>query len=90
VVIISRITPDGTKSYWAVARDPSGKQHWQLIGSADTMKIDDARVAELVLGHVQRGVAAIYNRHNYETEKGEALEKLATNLNEIVGGRKAA
>jgi len=38
-----RITPNGHKSYWAVARDPSGKQHWQLIGPADSMKIDDAR-----------------------------------------------
>jgi integrase len=38
-----RITPNGTKSFWAVARDPSGKQHWQLIGQADSMKIEDAR-----------------------------------------------
>jgi hypothetical protein len=27
-----RVTPSGSKSFWAVARDPSGKQHWQLIG----------------------------------------------------------
>jgi Arm DNA-binding domain len=38
-----RITPSGTKSFWAVARDPSGKQHWQLIGQADSIKIEDAR-----------------------------------------------
>src|SRR6476646_4171435 len=38
-----RITPNGHKSFWAVARDPSGKQHWQLIGAADSMKIEDAR-----------------------------------------------
>jgi integrase len=38
-----RVTPTGTKSFWAVARDPSGKQHWQLIGAADSMKIEDAR-----------------------------------------------
>ena len=38
-----RVTPNGTKSFWAVARDPSGKQHWQLIGAADSIKIEDAR-----------------------------------------------
>jgi integrase len=38
-----RVTPNGAKSYWAVARDPSGKQHWKLIGEAHTTKIDDAR-----------------------------------------------
>ena len=27
-----RVTPNGHKSFWAVARDPSGKQHWQRIG----------------------------------------------------------
>ena len=37
-----RVTPNGSKSFWAVARDPSGKQHWKLIGSPP-MKIDDAR-----------------------------------------------
>ena len=36
------MTPNGSKSFWAVARDPSGKQHWKLIGSPP-MKIDDAR-----------------------------------------------
>ena len=48
--------------------------------------------AELVLGHVQRGVAAIYNRHAYFEEKGMALDKLAARLTEIVYGseRKAA
>jgi hypothetical protein len=38
-----RVTPNGTKSFWAVARDPSGKQHWKLIGECDSMKIEDAR-----------------------------------------------
>lgn len=47
-------------------------------------------VAELVLGHVQRGVAATYNRHNYLDEKADALEKLAAKLSDIVAERKAA
>jgi hypothetical protein len=38
-----RVTTNGHKSFWAVARDPSGKQHWQLIGPADSIKIEDSR-----------------------------------------------
>jgi len=38
-----RITPNGHKSFWAVARDPNGKQIWKLIGEADAIKIEDAR-----------------------------------------------
>src|SRR5262245_17509766 len=38
-----RITPNGHKSFWAVARDPSGKQHWKLIGDAADTKIEDSR-----------------------------------------------
>src|SRR6478672_3328993 len=37
-----RVTPNGAKSFWVVARDPSGKQHWKLIGSPP-MSINDAR-----------------------------------------------
>jgi integrase len=48
------------------------------------------RVAELVLGHVQRGVEMVYNRHTYFDEKSEALEKLAEKFAEIVSQRKAA
>jgi integrase len=47
-------------------------------------------VAELVLGHVQRGVQAVYNRHAYFEEKADALEKLAARLTDIVYERKAA
>jgi integrase len=38
-----RITPNGHKSFWAVARDPAGKQHWKLIGACDSIKVEDAR-----------------------------------------------
>ena len=47
-------------------------------------------VAELVLGHVQRGVQVIYNRHAYFEEKGEALDKLAARLTGIINLREAA
>ena len=60
-----RVTPNGSKSFWAVARDPSGKQHWKLIGSPP-MKIDDARekagqviraIRSAVAGEVVDGVS---------------------------------
>ena len=34
-------------------------------------------VAERVMGHVQQGVESIYDRHNYNDEKANALGKLA-------------
>jgi integrase len=51
--------------------------------------VQDA-VAELVLGHVQGGVQAIYSRHAYFEEKGNALDELATRLTEIVTYQQAA
>ena len=46
--------------------------------------------AELVLGHIQGGVQAIYNRHSYFEEKGAALDKLAAKLTDIIYVRTAA
>jgi integrase len=34
-------------------------------------------VAERVMGHVQQGVEGVYDRHDYEREKADALDKLA-------------
>jgi integrase len=41
-------------------------------------------VAELTLGHRQRGVSSIYNRHGYTSEKGDALARLAQRVVDIV------
>ena len=38
-----RIAPTGTKSFWVVTRDKSGKQRWVRLGDADGMGIDIAR-----------------------------------------------
>jgi integrase len=38
-----RVTPNGAKTFVAVARDPRGKQIWHTIGSAELHKLDDAR-----------------------------------------------
>ena len=46
--------------------------------------------AELVLGHIQGGVQAIYNRRSYFEEKGAALDKLAAKLTDIIYVRAAA
>jgi hypothetical protein len=41
--------------------------------------------AEHVLGHVIPGVEGVYDRHSYQTEKGEAtLAKLANLIAKIV------
>jgi integrase len=38
-----RVTPLGSKSFVAVARDPRGKQVWHTIGSTDLHKLEEAR-----------------------------------------------
>ena len=47
-----RVTPKGAKSYVAVARDPSSKQVWATLGSADVLTIAEAR--EKARGVIQR------------------------------------
>lgn len=44
-------------------------------------------VAERVLGHVQPGVAAVYDRHSYRDEKADALARLAALIDSIVNPR---
>jgi hypothetical protein len=41
-------------------------------------------VSERVLGHVIAGIAGVYDRHDYEAEKRDALEKLAGMVERIV------
>ncbi len=38
-----RVTPKGSKSFVAVARDPGGRQIWVTIGGADVLTIAEAR-----------------------------------------------
>jgi integrase len=47
-------------------------------------------IAERTLGHVQPGVAAVYDRHAYFAEKANALAKLAALIDAIVDPRPAA
>jgi integrase len=44
----------------------------------------DSDVAERVLGYAVSGVRGVYDRHQYENEKRDALERLATLLEQIV------
>ena len=51
-----RVTPTGSKSFAAVARDPRGKQVWHTIGSAELYKIEDAReLARLAIKAIKAG-----------------------------------
>ena len=38
-----------------------------------------------ILNHVETGVTAVYNRHSYDAEKRNALERWEKKLLEIVG-----
>src|SRR5258705_8471557 len=55
-----RVTPNGQKSFVAVARAPSGKQIWTTIGAASVFSIDDARgEAREVIKRVRAGLPPI-------------------------------
>jgi integrase len=64
--------------------------HWTLHDLRRTARTLMARagvrpdISERVLGHVIAGVAGVYDRHSYEAEKRDALEKLAALVDRIV------
>jgi integrase len=57
---VIRVQPSGAKSYWAVARNPHGKQVWTLIGVFDgLLKIEKARdAADMVVKRIRAGLPA--------------------------------
>src|SRR5215471_12810290 len=38
-----RVTPNGVKSFYAVTRDPRGKQKWRCIGSTTLYTVEQSR-----------------------------------------------
>lgn len=55
-----RVQPSGHKSFVAVARDPYGKQVWTHVGTADVLKIDDAREqARAAIKRIKAGLPAV-------------------------------
>ncbi len=68
-------------------------KHWQLhdLRRSARSLLSRAQVrpdiAERLLGHVIPGVASVYDRHHYETEKGDALQRLAALIDGIVNPR---
>lgn len=65
--------------------------HWTLHALRRTGRTLMARVgvstdiAELAIGHVRPGLRAIYEHHGFDDEMREALEKLANEVDRIVG-----
>jgi integrase len=55
-----RVQPSGAKAFVAVARDPHGKQVWANVGTADVLRIDDAREqARTAIKRIKAGLPAI-------------------------------
>jgi integrase len=51
-----RVTPNGSKTFWAVARDPNGKQQWEKLGDCEHLELDASRVkARAWIGATKRG-----------------------------------
>ncbi|NTW87790.1 MAG: tyrosine-type recombinase/integrase [Desulfobulbaceae bacterium] len=74
-------------------------RHWKEIGFKDPFTPHDLRrtlrtrlveigvddvVAERILGHKLQGVMAVYNRHSYDNEKRQALDKWEKKLRQIL------
>ena len=45
-------------------------------------------VVSKILNHAENSITAIYDRHGYDEEKKNALEKWGNKLEEIAGDRK--
>jgi integrase len=55
-----RIQPSGSRAFVAVARDPNGKQIWHTVGSADVLRIEEARdQAREAIKRIKAGLPAI-------------------------------
>src|SRR5262245_52120958 len=55
-----KVQPTGSKSFWAITRNPDGKQIWTHIGLTDAMGIETAREqARAILQRVRAGLPAI-------------------------------
>ena len=57
-----RITPNGAKSFWAVARDAAHKQIWRKVGDASDMKIGEAREQAMRMISGIRGTVLLDSR----------------------------
>jgi integrase len=75
-------------------------RHWKEIGIEEPFTPHDLRrtlrtrlgqlgivdaLAELVIGHKQKGLVAVYNQYDYDKEKRQALGKWDRKLRQIVG-----
>jgi integrase len=72
---------------------PADMPQWQLHDLRRTARSLMSRagvrpdIAERVLGHVIGGVEGVYDRHKYDSEKADALERLASLVDSIVNPR---
>jgi integrase len=69
---------------------PPGLAEWRFHDLRRTARTNLASlgvapfIAELILGHTQKGVHAVYDTFRYQAEKREALERWASRLRDIV------
>lgn len=79
-----------SKARRALDKALSPMPHWTLHDLRRTARSLMSRagvssdIAERVLGHVIPGVRGVYDRHQYQAEKREALERLAQEIDRII------
>jgi len=69
---------------------PAGLAEWRFHDLRRTARTNLASlgvapfIAELVIGHTQKGVHAIYDTYRYQSQKRDALERWASKLRDII------
>jgi integrase len=70
-----RVSPTGSKSFVAVARDPRGKQIWTTIGSASLISVEDSREkAREVIKRIKAGEDRV-GPQSFQTVAAEWLRR---------------
>jgi integrase len=62
-----RVNPSGAKSFWAVARNPSGKQTWKRIGEPPMSIVDARKHAMKIIGAIRSTVADEIDHGSFES-----------------------
>ena len=71
-----RVNPSGAKSFWAVARNPSGKQTWKRIGEPPMSIIDARKHAMKIIGAIRSTVADEIAQGSFESVAAQWFKRV--------------
>jgi integrase len=71
-----RVNPSGAKSFWAVARNPSGKQTWKRIGEPPMSIVDARKHAMKIIGAIRTTVADEIDHDTFEAVSDQWFKRV--------------